>query len=71
MPFEIDFLESYDLDSITAELRRVAGLLGKESVSAHEINRYGRLHPRTVKIRFGSLRNAHIAAGLVPVRGKR
>ena len=66
--FEIDFLESYNRDSIAAELRRVAELLGKNNVSRRDIDRYGRLNSRTVMQKFGTLRHAHEAAGLAPSR---
>jgi hypothetical protein len=71
MPHEIDFLKSYDLDSIAAELRRVAAMLGKQSVTGREMNRLGRVSVPTILQRFGSMRNAHIAAGLVPTRARR
>jgi 5-methylcytosine-specific restriction endonuclease McrA len=71
MPYEIDFLESYDLDSITAELRRVAKVLGRPSVTGRELNRFGRVSAPTVVQKFGSMRNAHIAAGLAPTRAQR
>ena len=68
MAFEIDFLESYDRDSIVEELRRIAKLLGKGSVSRRDIDQYGRLNSRTVMHKFGTMRKAHEAAGLVPSR---
>lgn len=68
MAFEIDFMEAYDLDSIAVELRRVAGVLGKSTVSRGDIDRYGRLNSRTVMQKFGSMRKAHEAAGLTPAR---
>lgn len=68
VPFDIDFLESYDRDSIAAELRRVAELLGKKNVSRRDIDRHGRLNSRTVMLKFGTMRKAHEAAGLAPSR---
>lgn len=68
MRFEIDFLESHDPASIVAELRRIAGLLGKRTVTAKEIDRHGRLNSRTVMQKFGTMRKAHEAAGLVASR---
>jgi 5-methylcytosine-specific restriction enzyme A len=68
MAFDIDFLESYDLDSIAAEMRRIAELLGKQTVSRRDIDRYGRLNSRTVMQKFGTMRKAHEAAGLTPAR---
>lgn len=63
---EIDFLESYDRDSIAAELRRVAGLLGKRSLTAREIDDHARVSGSTVIGKFGSMCNALLASGLVP-----
>jgi len=68
MAFHLDFLESYDRESIAAELRRIAALRNKNSVSRRDIDRYGRLNSRTVMLKFGSLRLANEAAGLVPGR---
>jgi HNH endonuclease len=68
MRFEIDFLESHDTASVVAELQRIAGLLGKRTVTAKEIDRHGRLNSRTVWHLFGTIRKAHEAAGLVASR---
>jgi hypothetical protein len=66
--FEIDFLESHDDASIVAELQRVAGKLGKQQLTAKEIDRHARINSRTVAVRFGSLRKALDAAGLTTSR---
>lgn len=68
MHFEIDFLESHDPASIVAELQRIATLLGKRTVTAKEIDRHGRLNSRTVMQKFGTMRKAHEAAGLIASR---
>jgi len=68
MHFEIDFLESHDTASVVAELQRIAALLGKGSVRAKDIDRHGRLNSRTVAQKFGTLRKAHEAAGLISAR---
>jgi len=71
MAYEINFLESYGRDSIAAELRRVAALLGKQSLSTCEIDHFARVNSRTVAMKFGSLRVALHAAGLALVRYQR
>lgn len=68
MRFKIDFLEDYGRDSLTAELRRIAGLTGKRSVSKADIDRLGRMNSRTVRMKVGTLRRANEAAGLEPGR---
>ena len=70
MPHEIDFLESYDCASIANELRRIARLLGKRSLSTTEINRHGRVSADRVYRKFGSLNGALLAAGLKPSRNR-
>ena len=68
MNFQIDFLESHDHASIADELRRIAALLGKRTITAKEIDKYGRLNSRTIAQRFGTMRKAHEAAGLIAAR---
>jgi hypothetical protein len=68
MHFEIDFLESHDEESLKGELQRVARVLRKPTVTRAEINRLGKVNSRTIEIKFGGLRKAHEAAGLVPSR---
>ena len=68
MRFEIDFLESHDPASVVAELQRIADLLGRRTVTAKEIDRLGRLNSRTVMQKFGTMRKAHEAAGLIASR---
>jgi hypothetical protein len=66
--FNIDFLESYDDDSIIAELKRLASTLGQDTLTKSDINRSGRVSYSLVQRRFGSLRQALQLAGLVPQR---
>ena len=64
MEFDIDFMESYDRDSVAAELRRVAAITGKNTVSTRDIERLARLSMSTVFEKFGTLAKAQEAAGL-------
>ena len=70
MGFKIDFLASYDVESLTGELRRIAALTGKDTVSSRDITRFGRVNLSTIYVKFGSIGNANEAAGLAfnPVR---
>jgi hypothetical protein len=68
MPFVIDFLESHDKDSIVKELKRIAALLGKQALTVKEINQHGRINSRTIGEKFGTMRKAHEAAGLIALR---
>jgi len=61
-------MEAYDRDSISAELRRIAELLGRPSVTATEIQKHGRVSASLVVRRFGSMKAALNAAGLTPPR---
>jgi hypothetical protein len=67
-PLNIDFVESFDRDAIIKELRRVAKVLGKSTLSKRDVNVYGRLSYEVVLRRFGSLRTALQEAGLTPGR---
>lgn len=66
--FNIDFLESYDDQSVLSELKRIASLCGKGTVTKADIKRSGRVSYDTVCRRFGSLRRALQLAGLTPQR---
>jgi hypothetical protein len=68
MAHELDFLESYDRNSIAAELRRIAAHLGKTSLNAADIDRHGRVCSESVRNKFGNLNNALLAAGLKRTR---
>ena len=62
--FKLDFLESYDKADIAEELRRIATLTGKGTVSKKDIEAHGRISYSVVNKRFGSLRVALQEAGL-------
>jgi hypothetical protein len=64
MAFNVDFLASYDIDSLAAELRRIAGLTGKNTVTSGDITHFGRVNLATIYLKFGSIGNANKAAGL-------
>jgi HNH endonuclease len=64
MEFEIDFMKSYDRDSVAAELRRVVELSGKNRLSMREIDRLSRVSSKTIIAKFGTMAQAHEAAGL-------
>jgi hypothetical protein len=66
--FKIDFLESYDRGSIIEELRRIASVTGKNTVTRSDIKLYGRCSHDTILRRFGSLGKALDAAGLITER---
>jgi hypothetical protein len=68
MPFEIDFVPSYDRETLIQELRRIASALGKATLSQKEIDSHGRISSDVVIKRFGSLRKALQESGLIPVR---
>ncbi len=68
MEFEIDFIESYSREYILRELQRIAAALGKNTVTTRDIQTHGRISPRTVTDRFGSLMIALLEAGLKPGR---
>jgi HNH endonuclease len=64
MAFNIEFMQSYDRDSVAAELQRVATLTGKTTVNTREIQQLARVDLKTVLDKFGTLAKAHAAAGL-------
>mgnify|MGYP000853283036 CR=1 FL=1 len=66
--FDIDFLETYDNDSVLSELKRIASSCGQDTVTKSDIERVGRVSYSLVVKRFGSLRQALQLAGLVPQR---
>jgi hypothetical protein len=66
--FKIDFLESYDQDSIVEELKRIASVTGKATVTKNDIKTHGRCKHATILRRFGSLRKALHTAGLASQR---
>jgi hypothetical protein len=66
MALKIDFMCAYDLDSVAAELRRIAAFTGRGWVTTSDIESFGRICPTTVATKFGTMRNANESAGLVP-----
>jgi HNH endonuclease/Homing endonuclease associated repeat len=68
IPLEIDFVESYDRETLIQELRRIANALEKPTLSRREIDSYGRISSGIVIKRFGSLRRALQESGLTPTR---
>ena len=68
-PLEIDFLEAYDRPALIAELRRIADVLGKSTLSMADVDNYGRVSFECVARKFGSMKAAQVAAGLIPTRG--
>jgi len=65
---EIDFIESYDRETIIRELQRLAEALGKTTLSKRDIDSDGRVSSSTVIKRFGSLRKALQESELTPRR---
>jgi hypothetical protein len=66
MPYEIDFVGTYDVPSLIAEMKRIAAVIGKPTVTSRDIGKFGRVCYETVLHRFGSMRAANEAAGLLP-----
>lgn len=64
MAFHVDFLASYDIESLTEELRRIAAVSGKKNVSSADIIRFGRVNVTTIYHKFGTISHANEAAGL-------
>jgi hypothetical protein len=64
----INFLDSYDNAAILAELKRIAGVTGKGTVSKADIQTHGHMSYELVNKRFGSLRKALEEADLTPQR---
>lgn len=66
--FVIDFLESHDEASIVGELQRISQVVGRRRITGDDIDRHGRISARTVAQKFGTLRQATEAAGLIAPR---
>jgi len=62
--FEIDFLESYDSNSILEELKRIASVTGKKTATKSDLKKNGNVSYTTIRERFGSLPQALEKAGL-------
>ena len=71
MGFDIDFMRSYDRESLAEELRRIATLTGKRTVTVRDIKLHGWVCGRTVTKKFGSMSEANEAAGLIPSQVRR
>lgn len=61
---EIDFLVSYDDESLLADLKRIEKATGSGTVTKADIKSIGRVSYATVVKRFGSLRKALDLAGM-------
>ena len=64
----IDFLESYDNKSNLEELKRIALITGKDTVTKVDMKAHGRVSYALINRRFASLRKAIEQAGLRPQR---
>src|SRR5665213_2840931 len=64
----VEFLESYDTESVLDELRRLPKMTPTGAVSKRDIESAGRVSYSTIVKRFGSLRKAMELAGLTPSR---
>ncbi len=64
MRFELEHLESYDDESLLAELRRVAALIDSPTITQDQFTSLANVHSSTVGRRFGGWRKALDAAGL-------
>lgn len=56
-------------NDIFNELNRVAKLCNKDTITTHDLAKYGKIHPSTIIRKFGTWNNAIIQAGLK--KGKR
>src|SRR5438105_1594172 len=65
MKFELDRLnQSVPDDTLLADLNRVSGDLGQESVTLGDYLKHGKYNPSTLQRRFGSWTNALERAGI-------
>ena len=64
MDFEQDFLTDRSDESLLAEIRRVAELLGKTSLTRTEFNQHGKVSSSAIEKRFGTWNEALLRAGL-------
>jgi hypothetical protein len=64
MTYEIKRLSDYSEESLLNELRRVAKILNKNTLSQREFNQYGKAGHRVVTTKFGSWNTALQKAGL-------
>ena len=68
MILKIDFLESYDDASLLDELKRIASITKKKTVTKNDIVKIGRISYSVISNHFGSLRKALELAELKPQR---
>lgn len=62
--FDLKHLDSYDDESLLAELIRVAGIVQGERLTRGQFTQHSRVHDSTISNRFGSWRKALELAGL-------
>lgn len=62
--FELNRLASYDDVSLLEELRRVAAIIDSDPLTQREFDRHAKVSSSCLRRRFGSWRDALIAAGL-------
>ena len=60
----LDRLADYSNDSLLKEIRRVAGIVGRQSLTLADIEKHARFSYALLKQRFGGLSAALKAAGL-------
>jgi hypothetical protein len=60
----LDRLADYSDESLLSELRRVAGIVGRNCVTLRDIETHGRCSYEVIKQRFGGLRAALSTAGI-------
>lgn len=63
---KFDFLESYTVEEINEELKRISKIAKGRPISKKDIIKYGRVSYPTICRKFGGLSKAIIAAGLNP-----
>lgn len=69
MKFELERLpRNKDQENILDELRRVANLLRKQSITTTDLAQHGKVYPHTVIKRFGNWNTALSQAGLLPTK---
>ena len=64
MDFKLDFLHSYDDESLLAEVRRVSDLVSTPNMSRRQFDEHARVHSSTLGKRFGTWEAALKATGL-------
>lgn len=64
MRFELEHLESYDDESLLAEVRRVAAFVATPRLTRDKFNEHAKVYSSTLEKRFGSWKAALSSAGL-------